>query len=345
MSSSSGYVNYTSLEFTLTDVEIGILCTANVIFSIIGSFGNVLVCFAFLRFPRLRNTINIFILSLACSALLVCLIAQPMYVVSLIKHYQQEHITNVFEKVRKCFTWISLLASAGNLFGVTLDRYYAITKPFRRSEDNAARANAFIFVAIVWFIAAGLGTSAVFEETIKLVVLAYVFIIVLCLILPLYTRILVIAAKHRQRILAGQTYTSNMGMRDQMKPPTYFKYRSKLRQKIDRSALITVGVICAVFVLGWFPLLILPLVYRIIEEDRELILDVFQWVNTIALCSSACNPMVYAATDKRFRESLKVTYRRWVTRRQDLATIQSQRRSSRSSKRSHEKSNQSNESS
>ena len=342
MSSSS--VNYTSLEFTLTDLEIGILCTANVIFSIIGSFGNILVCFAFLRFPKLRNTINIFILSLACSALLVCLIAQPMYVVSLIKQYQQKNTTNVFEKVRKGFSWISLLASAGNLFGVTLDRYFVITKPFRHNENNRARGIAYMFVAIIWFIAACLGTSAVFEVIFKRVILVCVFIVVMFLILPLYSRILVIAAKHRQKILACQTYASSISTEDQTRPPTPSRYRSKLRQKIDRSALITVGLICAVFVLGWFPLLIFPLVYRIIEDDREPLLNVFQWVNTIALCSSACNPIVYAATDKQFRESLKVTYRRWVTRRQDLAMIQG-KQSSRSSRRSNDKSNQSNDSS
>ncbi len=340
---SSASVNHTSSEFTLTDLEIGILCTANVIFSTVGSLGNILVCFAFLRFQKLRNTMNIFILSLACSALLVCLLAQPMYVVSLIQHYQQKQITNVFEKVRKCFTRISLVASAGNLFGVTLDRYHAITKPLRHSEYYGVTSYAFIFVAVIWIIAAGLGISAVFKDMVRMVILVYIFVIVICLIFPLYTRILVIAAKHRQKILASQSYTSALSMRGQINPTTPTKYRSKLRHKIDRSALITIGVICAVFVIGWFPLLILPLVYRIIEEDRKLILDVFQWVNTIALCSSACNPIVYAATDKKFRESLKVMYRRWVTRRQDLAAIH--RKSSRSSKRSHERSNLSNESS
>ena len=338
---SSTTVNYTSLEFTLTDVEIGILSTVNVIFSLIGSLGNILVCFAFLRFPKLRNTMNIFILSLACSALLVCLLAQPMFAVSLFKHYQQKSNTNVFEKVRKGLTWISLVASAGNLFGVTLDRYYAITKPFRYTEHPGAKRNAVIFVAINWMISCGLGTCTIFQEIFKRIILVYVVVIMICLIFPLYTRILFIAAKHRQKILASQTYTSNLNMR--ASPPTPLKYRLKLRHKIDRSALITVGVICCVFVLGWFPLLILAFVYRIIDEDRKVILDVFQWVNTLALCSSACNPIVYAVTDKRFRESIKVMHRRWTTRRQGLP--ETPRKSSRSSKRSNERSNQSNESS
>lgn len=331
---SSASVNSTSSEFTLTDLEVGILCTVNVVFSIVGSLGNILICFAFLRFPKLRNTMNIFILSLACSALLVCLLAQPMYAVSLVKHYQQEYIANVFETVRKCFSWISLLASAGNLFGVTLDRYYAINKPFRYSEGG--RRNAYIFVAAVWFIAIALGTTAVFKTTVRMIILMYVFVIVICLILPLYTRILLIAAKQRQNILASKSLTSKYSLQDQTNPPTHLKHRLNLRHKIDRSALIAVGVICAVFVLGWFPLLILPIVHRFIKEDRKLILDVFQWVNTMALCSSACNPMVYAATDRRFRESLKVTYRRWATRRKDLAAIP--RKSSPSSKRSNESS-------
>ena len=330
--------NTSDLEFTLTDTEVAILCAVNVVFSIVGTLGNLLVCFAFLRFPKLRNNMNIFILSLACSALLVCMLAQPMYVVSLALHYQQKHIMNVFEKVRKGITWISLQASAGNLFGVTLDRYHAITKPFRHSEQQVVGAHALVFVSVIWVIAMGLGTCAIFKDIVKMVVLVYVFVIMVCFTLPLYARILLIAAKHRQKILASQTCTSNLSMRNESNPPSPMqRYRLKLRHKIDRSALVTVGVICVVFVLGWFPLLILAPVYRIFEEDKKLILDVFQWVNTIALCSSACNPIVYAATDKRFRESLKVTHRRWVTRRQDFAT--SHGKLSRSSKRSNESSN------
>ena len=329
--------NHTSdLEFTLTDSEIAILCAVNVVFSIVGTLGNLLVCFAFLRFPKLRIHMNIFILSLACSALLVCMLAQPMYVVSLALHYQQEHIMNVFEKVRKGFTWISLLASAGNLFGVTLDRYHAIAKPFRHSEQQVAGMDGLVFVSVVWIIAMGLGISAIFKDTVKMVILVYVFVIMVCLILPLYARILLIAAKHRQKILASQTCASNL--RNERNPPSPMqRYRLKLRNKIDRSALITVGVICVVFVLGWFPLLVLAPVYRFLQEDRKIVLDVFQWVNTIALSSSACNPIVYAATDKRFRESLKVMHRRWVTRRQDFAT--SHAKLSRTSKRSNDSSN------
>ncbi|XP_028391117.1 melatonin receptor type 1B-B-like [Dendronephthya gigantea] len=331
-------MNYTNshTEFTLTDLEIGVLAAVNIIFSVVGSMGNILVCFAFLRSPRLRNTMNIFILSLSCSALLVCLIAQPMFAVSLIKHYQQEHITNAFEKVRKFFAYTSLLASAGNLLGVTLDRFLAIAKPFWYGDHDGIRPEALVFAAAVWCFAIGLGTGAILKEIIRLAVLSYVFIIVILVIIPLYIRILQIAAKHRKKILATRSRTSSLAVRDHQPPKAASsKYRfSRLHHKIDRSALVTVGVFCLVFVIGWFPLLVLPLIYRIIKEDRRLIQDVFQWVNTIALCSSACNPIVYASTDQRFRESLKLMYRRWVTRRQDLATIQG--KSSRSSKHSNE---------
>lgn len=306
-----------SLQFNLTDSEIGILCIVNVIFSVVGSFGNVLVCFAFLRLPKLQNTTNIFIVSLACSDLLVCLVAQPMYVVSLIKKYQQQQVTNIFEKVRKCFAWISMLASAGSLLGVTLDRYQAVSKPFRYHKQRLDRRNSYIFVTVVWFVAMGLGISAIFEGIVKKVILVYAFSTVVLLILPLYTKILLIAAKQRRKILISQCHASKSSERAETSS-RFTKQRLKLRHKLDRSALITLEVICVVFVLGWFPLLIIPLIYRLARGDSKLILGIFQWVNTLALCCSACNPIVYAATDKQFRESLKVRGRRWVTQRQDF---------------------------
>ena len=297
-------------SFILNDVEIGIMSFVNILFSIVGSLGNMFVCFAFVAYPNLRNASSVFVLSLACSDLLVCLVAQPMFVASLVKHYQPESVTNVFEDVRKRLTWISLLASAGNLLGVTIDRYVAIANPLRYG-NRGTTPSARIFLALVWVVAIGAGISTGIIPKMKLAGQIYVFVVVIFLILPLYSRELYIATKHRRNILGTIAYGEYLTGDNRAIPTS----QHRMHKKADRNALKTVGIICGVFFLGWFPLLILPFIYRSNFHNRKLVLDLFQWVNTLALCSSAVNPIVYSWTDRKFRKSLHMLYTRWAAKR------------------------------
>lgn len=305
-----------NLSFSLTNVEIGMLSFLNILFSLLGSLGNIFVCFAFLTYSKLRSTMNIFILSLACSDLLVCLVAQPMFVLSLIKRYQQEHVLNAFEDIRKGLTWVSLLASTGNLLGVTLDRYLAIINPLSYGYNHNVKPISGFCVALAWLIAICLGTSTSFSSKAKLIGQIYVFLAVICLIFPLYCRVLYIARKHQQHINASLTQTASFGVDNEPATPSPPRHRDH-HKTTDGSALKTVGVISGVFVLGWFPLFILPFIYRSSSCDRHLVLALFQWVNTLALCSSAANPIVYSWPDRKFRESLQMVYKRWASKRFD----------------------------
>lgn len=298
--------------FDLSDVELGILSFLNVIFSVGGSFGNIIVCLAFLMYESLRNTMNIFIFSLACSDLLVCLIAQPMFVASLVNNYQQELVSNAFEDVRKRLTWISLLASAGNLLGVTLDRYVAISQPLTYLAKVTTK-RACIFVAVVWAVSISFGTATEPYPQMKVIGQIYVFFLLICLIFPLYCHVLCIARKHA-RVIGLQTALSHSIRLDQNSEAANCSRRLSVR-KADRNSLKTVGIISSIFVIGWFPLLILPFLYRSEGLDRKILLDIFQWVNTLAMCSSACNPVVYSLRDRRIRGVLSNIYSRWTDKR------------------------------
>ena len=299
----------TNSTFVLSDPEIGVLSCVNVLFSVGGTIGNTLVIYAFFSYLNLRNNMNIFIVSLAFSDVWVCLVAQPMFVVSLIKNYQQESTSNSFESFRKVQTWISMLASAGNLLGVTLDRYFALSDPLlypTRVNPN----RSLLFVQIVWVVASVLGLLTEYFKEAKLVGQIYVFFMVACLIFPIYCRVLCIARKHA-RVIHAAYY--RMASRNKNSPLSERARRLEIR-KADRSSLQTVGIISSIFVIGWLPLLILPFVYRGKIHDRKITLQLFQWVNTLALCSSAWNPVVYSWRDRRFRSAFCRTYSRWVAK-------------------------------
>lgn len=332
---SSSFSNFNA-SFILTDKEIGLLSFVNVLFSTVGTLGNVFVCFTFVACPGLRDNTNKFILSLACSDLLVCLIAQPMFVVSLVKRYQQKYVSNAFEDARKMLTWVSLLASAGNLLGVTFTRYLAIVNPLSYRGNDRQRfteARTWLFVIVVWVIAICFGASTRVDPNMKLVGQIYVFVVVICLIFPLYCRVLCIAWKQKRRIMRAIRTVRHVTVNNHVAIPASWSGSTTapvMRRNTKRNPLKTIGVICGVFIVGWFPLFVLPFIYRNTESmhDREIVFGWFQWVNTTALCSSAINPIVYSWTDRKFRKALKTVYERRIAKRLVLSQLRSENRSS-----------------
>ncbi len=292
----------------LSDAELGVLVSANIIFSVGGTIGNLCVCFAFLLYRNLRNTMNIFIFSLACSDLLVCLVAQPMFVMKLM----QEGSTRTSEDIRKRLTWISLLASIGNLIGVTFDRYFIISNPLRYAARVTTKS-ACVCVAVVWIFASVLGILTESYQNAKVIGQIYVVVLLVGMIIPLYCRILCIARRHARII---HTSISHVQVNHANNVNTLAQCsRSSSVRKADRNSLKTLGIISSIFVVGWFPLLIMPFIYRAGADDQNVLVHAFQWANTLALCSSACNPIVYSWRDRRFRKALTVTYGRWKARR------------------------------
>ena len=290
--------------FVLSDVESAVMASVNILFSLGGSIGNIGVCFAFLLYRNLRNNMNIFIFSLACSDLIVCLIAQPMFVARLIRTVPPEDSNSLSEDIRKRLTWISMLASIGNLAGVTCDRYFVISNPLRYAT-SVTTCTACVSVAVVWVIASVLGITTESYNVAKFIGQIYVVFLLVGMIIPLYCRILCIARRHARTI---HTSLSRVHVNNY--------HIEKLNiQKADRNSLKTLGMISSIFIIGWFPLLILPFCYRAGAKDRQIVLHAMQWANTLALSSSALNPVVYSWRDRRFRKALNVTYGRWKARR------------------------------
>lgn len=270
----------------------------NIAFSLCGTLGNLLVCIVITRHKELRTVTNCFIYSLAVADLLVCVISQPMYVGTFygIQNYE-------YELVRKTFTWISVLASVSNLWAVTVDRFVAISKPLKYTQTITTKRVAIILV-FIWVISTSLGTMATFFTFARTIVQLYIVGMLLCIV-PIYIRVFCIARRHARTIA-----TQNAQLKRQ--PSLKFATRqiSRVRENV---AARTVGIVLVLFLVCWFPLIILPFVYRSLTSSRAQIVRAFTWVNTLALCSSAVNPIIYSWKTETFRKKMRnslVLYRK-----------------------------------
>ncbi|XP_062991196.1 D(1B) dopamine receptor [Elgaria multicarinata webbii] len=109
--------------------------------------GNVLVCAAVLGSRHLRAKVtNSFIVSLAVSDLLVALLVMPWKAVSEVAGYWP---FGAFCDVWVAFDIMCSTASILNLCVISMDRYWAISSPFRY-ERNMTQRVALVMISLAW---------------------------------------------------------------------------------------------------------------------------------------------------------------------------------------------------
>uniref|UniRef100_A0A8C5A3U2 D(1B) dopamine receptor n=1 Tax=Gadus morhua TaxID=8049 RepID=A0A8C5A3U2_GADMO len=109
--------------------------------------GNLTVCVAVFRFRHLQSKVtNIFIVSLALSDLLVAALVMPWKAVA--------EVVGSWPFGAFCNTWVACdimcsTASILNLCVISVDRYWAISSPFRY-ERSMNRKLAFVIIGVTW---------------------------------------------------------------------------------------------------------------------------------------------------------------------------------------------------
>ncbi|XP_074129878.1 D(1B) dopamine receptor [Sminthopsis crassicaudata] len=109
--------------------------------------GNVLVCAAIVRYRHLRSKVtNLFIVSLAASDLLVALLVMPWKAAAEVAGYWP---FGAFCDVWVAFDIMCSTASILNLCVISVDRYWAISSPFRYERKMTPRV-ALVMVGAAW---------------------------------------------------------------------------------------------------------------------------------------------------------------------------------------------------
>ncbi|KAM4678409.1 D(1A) dopamine receptor [Discoglossus pictus] len=251
--------------------------------------GNTLVCAAVIRFRHLRSKVtNFFVISLAVSDLLVAVLVMPWKAVA--------EIAGFWPFGSFCNIWVAFdimcsTASILNLCVISVDRYWAISSPFRYERKMTPKV-AFIMISVAWtlsilisFIPVQLNwhkakTTSFFDLNITLQGVmdncdsslnrTYAissslisFYIPVAIMIVTYTRIYRIAAKQIRRISAleraavhaknCQNSTGNGSSIDCQQPESSLKTSFKRETKV----LKTLSVIMGVFVCCWLPFFIL----------------------------------------------------------------------------------------
>lgn len=265
--------------------------------------GNTLVCAAVTKFRHLRTKVtNFFVISLAVSDLLVAILVMPWKAVS--------EIAGFWPFGSFCDTWVAFdimcsTASILNLCVISLDRYWAISSPFRYERKMTPKV-AYVMISVAWtlsvlisFIPVQLnwhkaqtqtytsalgsnGTSSYqapencdssLNRTYAISTSLISFYIPVIIMIITYTQIYRIAHRQIRRISALERAAESAKNRhDSMgrgSSITESESSFKVTFKKETKVLKTLSVIMGVFVCCWLPFFILNCMVPFCEKSSE----------------------------------------------------------------------------
>ncbi|XP_051716567.1 adrenoceptor beta 2, surface a [Ctenopharyngodon idella] len=321
--------NNTAANSTPTsEIRMVMLGTLISILVLVIVFGNVLVITAISRFQRLQNVTNCFITSLACADLVMGLVVVPFGGIHII--LSTWYFGNFW-----CDFWLAtdilcVTASIETLCVIALDRYLAITSPFRY-QSLLTKGRARIIVVLVWVIAGLIsflpihmkwwisgkdkavccmndvnccefdvnGGYAIISSTVS-------FYIPLVIMIFVYSRVFQEARKQLKKIdkSEGRFHAQNNNGNKNEVLSSHCELRTAKKPKFclkEHKALKTLGIIMGVFTLCWLPFFVLNVVPQDMVEVNPLAMKILNWIGYV---NSAFNPLIYCRSPE-FRYAFK----------------------------------------
>lgn len=282
--------NNTNLGYAIVGINVGT--------SILGTFGNLLVCIAVLTTQRMTSSFHYFITSLAAADLTVSFVDQPLLVVLIHGRMHSKCLPDLdiaFRVVGNLACAVSLLTLAL----IALDRCLFVTQVF--SYKNTMTRGKKIVLVIVWLLAiAYTSMRLTIDKKITSYLTAAIFGI--C-----YVEIIICYALTYHRVLKQRNLLSIAPLGQSGKESEKGTSAEELSlsssfeaNRAERRFARTIVMVVVVFTAAWFFIFYL----RLTQPDKNYGV-MYNVARTVALSSSAFNPVLYCFNNKEYRRAFR----------------------------------------
>jgi len=261
----------------LTRDEVIILSVVCALASVIGTLGNSLVLLAVYNLKNHRKIPDLFITSLASSDISVCALYLPMMIFSLNCGVRADQYV-AFDSAKSFLGHASMVASATNMFAVTVDRIIAIRFPFKYVNVMTTR-NTLAGIVVIWLVALTFGALYARDFISRFYVSTY-NLLMLFTTLIMYIYIFVAAKRQENRV-------QNIPLGPDA---------VAAEKKVAKTIFIVVGT----YSLCWAPLFLFPAFVRPFGNPL-LFRKGFLGIQTLLAINSAVNPYIYCIRSKKYR--------------------------------------------
>ena len=275
---SQGATVYQSqMSVLLTKDEAIILSLVCALASFIGTLGNSLVFLAVYNLKHHRKIPDLFITSLASSDISVCALFLPMMIFSLNHGAPTDHYV-IFDTFKLFLGHASMVASATNMFAVTVDRVIAIRFPFKYVNVMTTR-NTLAGIVVVWLVALTFGALYA-RDFISTSYIRTHNLLMLFTTLIMYIYIFFAAKRQENRVQNIPVGSDAVAA----------------EKKVAKTIFIVVGT----YTLCWAPLFLFPAFVNPLRNPL-LFRKGFVWIQILLAINSAVNPYIYCIRSKKYR--------------------------------------------
>ncbi|XP_031573998.1 melanocortin receptor 5-like [Actinia tenebrosa] len=261
----------------------------NIMFSVFGTFGNIIIIVVVYKTPKLRRISNFLLLSLAVADLFVTMIAQPLQVTTVAAktfgHFCVPSVDYAYDVVAN----FSCSCSLFHLAAISVDRALVVSNP-HRYHSTMGKYGLKIMLCCCWGSATLFVSLRVpFPETLilsVLVIFVSYFIIIVSYSIILYQIT-------RERVRGEMPGDSRAASRD---------------ARMERRVAGTIAIVILVFSICWFPLVG---IYVSMKNGLVRNLDgvLYMWIRTLLLFNSSMNFLIYSFRIDHFRSAYKKSFR------------------------------------
>ena len=259
------------------------LITVNSIVCILGSFGNLLLCFAIATHPLLRRTSNYLLFSLAIADLFVTLVCEPVLLEIFYNRTFFHECKASLERPYRLIVNLSCSASAIHLASISVDRFIAVAFPLHH-KIFMKKCGLVILLTASWALPISIPLlMVVLPPSFPKEFVAMTSFSLSCFVIIFsYFMIVVFLLRYKKKRKDLRATTLSV------------KFTSRREVRVAYTLAIATGV----FTVCWVPVKTMRFVIGMKPNS-----PLHMWLRTLALSNSAMNFLIYSARMRAFKEA------------------------------------------